>query len=765
MEDVFRSPSLPVNMGSGSAAAGPGANKSSSNAGEDWVQQELQYYERAYSVTNELNVSVTTFNAGCKKPILPLTGLVSLTTAEGKPMDVIVIGFQEIDMSTTALFKSETDAATPWVQGMNAAIGADSNPTPNAGSAYFSLPPKQLVGLLLCVYVRRALLPYLKESAITTVATGALGSLGNKGGVGVHLVLHRTSLCLLTAHLAAGQSNVSKRNEDINTILKSMDFNATKRAEAQMTASNTGIIAELQYPELFPRDHDIVLVAGDLNYRLNLSYDQALEMANRNAVGELLQYDQLVAELRSPHTPWQGFIDLTPTFLPTYRYDIGTNTYDTSEKRRIPSYTDRILYWSKRKSSEALVKVDTLQAKKEIVSSDHKPVHAVMRVPISVEVPEEKAKVTTSLRDKVREMGLDRASSCKTTIDVTALDFGEQQFHHCGTVQMVNVTNTGDCVAIVKVLRQRGGGDDSEGTWLRVSPLDFALLPGESQTVTVETKVDPRCMTWLARWRPFDGIGHLSLSSILLLCVRNGPLHAVECKATLLPSVFGNALENVVVLSSAPCTVGYTQKADLAALQRTLLPQIPKEVWYLADVLARSPREPQLFTRSADQDACNALMAFLDTHAEPLPPDTDVHCAAECLLTFLNQLQEPVIPFAMYAAALAAGKAKGKAPLVFLRQLPTAHANVWIYIISLLNFLLRPEHARCNELNSSFLAQVFSSAMVQRPASTQGSQQARLVQGGGVDQQVRQQLQQEKEDAMGLVEYFLVTPPNVLQSS
>ncbi|EPY36389.1 inositol phosphatidylinositol phosphatase, partial [Strigomonas culicis] len=221
---------------------------------EMWVQQELQYYEASFCRTEELTVNVTTFNVGCKKPHLPMNELAAvqfpshLGELAGKPVDVIVLAFQEVDMSASAMFKEETDASQPWIQGACAAVGADSNPS--SSKPYYALPPKQLVGLLLCVFVRRPLAPAIKEYVITTVATGALGSLGNKGAVGVHLSIHCTDLCIITAHLAAGQSNVSKRNEDINSILKNMDFNASRRAEVQATA-NAGIVPEMLYPELF----------------------------------------------------------------------------------------------------------------------------------------------------------------------------------------------------------------------------------------------------------------------------------------------------------------------------------------------------------------------------------------------------------------------------------------------------------------------------------------------------------------------------------
>ncbi|EPY43189.1 inositol phosphatidylinositol phosphatase, partial [Angomonas deanei] len=230
---------------------------------DQWVQEELHYYEDSFCQEEALSFSITTFNVGCKKPQPPLNDLVNL--GDGKPTDVIVMAFQEVDMSASAMLKEETEAAAPWVAACNAAVGADMDASPSSPMPYYALKPKQLVGLLLCVYIRRGLLPQLKEFLVTTIATGALGSLGNKGAVGIHLSVHRSTYCIITAHLAAGQSNVSKRNEDINTILKNMDFNAARRADLQLNSS-AGIVPEMVFPELFPRDHDFIIVAGDLNY-------------------------------------------------------------------------------------------------------------------------------------------------------------------------------------------------------------------------------------------------------------------------------------------------------------------------------------------------------------------------------------------------------------------------------------------------------------------------------------------------------------------
>ncbi len=47
---------------------------------------------------------------------------------------------------------------------------------------------------------------------------------GNKGGIAVHMVFHNSSLCFVTAHLAAGQSNVEERNADYHEITEQTAF-------------------------------------------------------------------------------------------------------------------------------------------------------------------------------------------------------------------------------------------------------------------------------------------------------------------------------------------------------------------------------------------------------------------------------------------------------------------------------------------------------------------------------------------------------------
>lgn len=54
--------------------------------------------------------------------------------------------------------------------------------------------------------------------------TGLGGSAGNKGGVGIRMLIHATSICFVCSHLAAGQSGVLDRNNDYLDIASRIAF-------------------------------------------------------------------------------------------------------------------------------------------------------------------------------------------------------------------------------------------------------------------------------------------------------------------------------------------------------------------------------------------------------------------------------------------------------------------------------------------------------------------------------------------------------------
>jgi hypothetical protein len=87
-------------------------------------------------------------------------------------------------------------------------------------------------------------------------------------------------------------------------------------------------------------ESDSMIFVGDLNYRIELPRERVLELINQEDVATLLQHDQLEKAKRA-NPEFQDFQEIH--FLPTYKFDLNSDLYDTSPKQRTPSYTDRIL--------------------------------------------------------------------------------------------------------------------------------------------------------------------------------------------------------------------------------------------------------------------------------------------------------------------------------------------------------------------------------------------------------------------------------------
>lgn len=105
-----------------------------------------------------------------------------------------------------------------------------------------------------------------------------------------------------------------------------------------------------------PQAFDRVVWAGDLNYRVNAPRAVVDLLLSKDMHEVLLNNEQLSLERgRSGGgggggcegggvAPFSGFSEGPLNFRPTYKFDTGTDTYDTSSKQRVPAWTDRILF-------------------------------------------------------------------------------------------------------------------------------------------------------------------------------------------------------------------------------------------------------------------------------------------------------------------------------------------------------------------------------------------------------------------------------------
>lgn len=118
---------------------------------------------------------------------------------------------------------------------------------------------------------------------------------------------------------------------------------------------------------------DFVVLLGDLNYRIELSYEKVIKRISQKNFDRLLRSDQLKKAQRI-FPLLNLFKEPIINFQPTYKFDLNSSSYDTSHKKRTPSYTDRILVATFKNNSLPKASVyDVVNS----LQSDHRPVFAV----------------------------------------------------------------------------------------------------------------------------------------------------------------------------------------------------------------------------------------------------------------------------------------------------------------------------------------------------------------------------------------------------
>ena len=80
-----------------------------------------------------------------------------------------------------------------------------------------------------------------------------------------------------------------------------------------------------------------------MNYRIDLDRFAVIQAVKRQDWDCLMNHDQLIRQKRdNPAFALKDFQETQLYFAPTFKYDIGTQNYDSSEKQRIPAWCDRV---------------------------------------------------------------------------------------------------------------------------------------------------------------------------------------------------------------------------------------------------------------------------------------------------------------------------------------------------------------------------------------------------------------------------------------
>ncbi|PNY26157.1 inositol polyphosphate 5-phosphatase [Tolypocladium capitatum] len=355
---------------------------------DDWLEEDMKSKDTKYCDFDEINAMVMTWNAGASTPHSlrysdgDANFFQELVQSSGSP-DIFIFGFQELvdleDKRATAkrfLKSSKKKEGTDqermshqyrnWRDFLMKTLD-DYMP---ADDLYHLLHSAPLVGLFTCVFVKSSLRERIRNLSAAEVKRGMGGLHGNKGAVVIRFHVDDTSLCFLNCHLAAGQSQSNSRHNDVAAILETSMFPAERDSTVQIDSYSGGGDGTMVL------DHELCILNGDLNYRIDtMSRDTVVKAVQQQNLSKLLERDQLlVARRRNPAFRLRAFEEMPITFAPTYKYDVGTDNYDTSEKRRSPAWCDRLLFRGRGR-------VQQLDYKRhEVRVSDHRPVTGSFRL-------------------------------------------------------------------------------------------------------------------------------------------------------------------------------------------------------------------------------------------------------------------------------------------------------------------------------------------------------------------------------------------------
>ena len=258
---------------------------------------------------------------------------------------VYAIGFQEIvDLNAANVVRdsSSKDRSSFWAARLSETLNraADKLKQPNRKPRRYQLVlERHLVGILLCVFVLDKHIPYVREPQATTSATGIMGIMGNKGGAVARLQLYDSTLCFVCAHLAAHRDNVEGRNSDYHSIIAKTRFKEEKihtDEEKRMSIGSSASSNNSSTRTYGINDHEYVVWLGDFNYRIDAVHSTSKVISKTNGVDLpwLLRNDQLNLQ-RAAGKCFVGFEEAPIKFMPTYKYQPGTNHYERRPDKKL----------------------------------------------------------------------------------------------------------------------------------------------------------------------------------------------------------------------------------------------------------------------------------------------------------------------------------------------------------------------------------------------------------------------------------------------
>jgi hypothetical protein len=272
--------------------------------------------------------------------------------SNGQSPDVIVVCLQEIVILTIFSSLKLKDTKT-LIDNLKNKLQASLNkifPDQN----YNASIPLNMVGLLLIIFVREKISKDINFNNHKEIKNGKF-NLGNKGVIINSFQYKDKIFSIAGCHFEAGEED-TKKNKRITTINELL---------------NQEIITQSDSINKF-NESDFWIILGDLNFRLEILYNDVIDLIQNRNFEALYSMDQfhLAYENESNSFLKNNVNEGKINFLPTYKFENNSDNYDYI-KNKVPSYCDRIFYCKKNG-----IKIRSYESVMYLKISDHRPVSA-----------------------------------------------------------------------------------------------------------------------------------------------------------------------------------------------------------------------------------------------------------------------------------------------------------------------------------------------------------------------------------------------------
>lgn len=175
--------------------------------------------------------------------------------------------------------------------------------------------------MFLIVFIKKELTPFIENVCSSYKPMGFAKLIGNKGGIIIGFRFMGYQLTFVNCHLAPKPYKVLERNKHAKTLIKSIRI-CEKFADFDILA-------------------DYLFWEGDLNYRIDYTFDETVREIQNNNIKLLLAKDQLIRQ-KQQNNVFNGFAEPEINFFPTYRRIKGTDEY-SNKNNQSPSWCDRVM--------------------------------------------------------------------------------------------------------------------------------------------------------------------------------------------------------------------------------------------------------------------------------------------------------------------------------------------------------------------------------------------------------------------------------------